>query len=322
MRVTVLGAGAVGCLLGGLCGLAGHTIRFLSRQKGPHPEGARDVRISLKGGWHTFAGAAGDAMPAGQADAPADEILLVCLGRQHVRELKRDALADFGGAVFCNTDPREPGRLGKPAGGGSSLCATLLSAVTLQDRDVEMLAEDPTLIVESGSAGEELFRDLGRFGVRVQPVSDVVPYLNSLFVYQLLFLPVALCNTTIAHFLSFPEGRELAGLLLQEGLRTMEKTGRQVARLPAFDPGDLLARLGKGVSGGERYSPDRSYPPALTDLIRGKPTEARELNKRVVEMAAEAGLELTWNWRVFQKAGRTASVGFYRDPGELMRSLV
>jgi hypothetical protein len=40
-----------------------------------------------------------------------------------------------------------------------------------------------------------------------------------------------------------------------------------------------------------------------------------------VELASAAGLSLTWNWRLFQKAGRVTSVGFFRDPAELARAI-
>jgi hypothetical protein len=256
----------------------------------------------------------------------AADLVLVCLGRQHTRQLKKGALAALaaeraGGVVLCNCDPEEADRLGIPAE-ARSLCATLMSVVMMQERDVELANEAPVLVVESGSPVERLLRDLVPFGVKLLSVKDVVPYVNSLFVYQLLFLPVALCNSTMGHFLSFPEGRELAGLLLEEGLRTMERAGRRTARLPLLDPRELLT-AGKARDGRQsrRYAPDRSYPPTLTAFLRGRPTESRELNKRIVEMAGEEGVELTWNWRLYQKAGRAASVGFYRDPAELLRSL-
>jgi hypothetical protein len=41
-----------------------------------------------------------------------------------------------------------------------------------------------------------------------------------------------------------------------------------------------------------------------------------------VEIASSAGLHLTWNWRIMQKASRITSLGFYRDPPELLKALV
>ncbi len=324
MRISVLGPGAVGCLLGGLASLAGNSVRFISRSEPPEGDG-RDVRMVLPGGWRTVTGASWESKRESQLSASEEDLLLVCLGRQHTRLLKKgdfSALAGAKSTVVCNCDREEAERLGILQRGGS-LCATLMSVSLSQERDVELATAAPVLVVEAGSAAETLFRGLSDFGVKTLSVKDVVPFINSLFVYQLLFLPVALCNSTMDHFLSFPEGRELAGLLLEEGLRTMERAGRRTARLPLLDPGELLARLRKTKGGAQagRYAPDRSYPPTLTAILRGRPTESTELNKRVVEMASAAGLELTWNWRIYQKAGRAASIGFYRTPGELLSSL-
>ena len=59
----------------------------------------------------------------------------------------------------------------------------------------------------------------------------------------------------------------------------------------------------------------------LQAYLKGKPTEAALLNRKAVELASSAGLHLTLNWRIFQKAARVASMGFYTDPAELLRAL-
>ena len=67
--------------------------------------------------------------------------------------------------------------------------------------------------------------------------------------------------------------------------------------------------------------PDRAYNSVLQSLLKGKPTEASRLNRRIVEIASSAGLHLTWNWRILQKMSRVTGLGFYRTPAELLRSL-
>jgi ketopantoate reductase len=56
-------------------------------------------------------------------------------------------------------------------------------------------------------------------------------------------------------------------------------------------------------------------------MLANKPTEAREITKRAVEAAATAGLDLPWNWKLYQKTGRVLSLGWYRSPAELAASL-
>ena len=67
--------------------------------------------------------------------------------------------------------------------------------------------------------------------------------------------------------------------------------------------------------------PDRGFNSLLQCLLLRRPTEASQLNRRIVEIASAAGLHLTWNWRILQKVSRISGLGFYRTPAELLRSL-
>jgi hypothetical protein len=332
MDITVVGPGAVGTLLGGLLSLRGHGVSFRCRQAPAGSVAERPVRIVLPDRWALAEGLR-FAGPGSELREPG--VVFVALGRHHLRGVRRPDFARLVGTrkgvepevVFANADPAEPARLGLgqrgKGGGGWSLCLTLLDAVKLQDREVELAGARPTLVVEKGSAGHRLLSGLSGFGISVLPVADPLPCSDSLFVSQLLFLPVAMCNTTLARFLAFPEGRTLARSILGEGLEAMARAGRQLARLPVMDPQDLLARIEKKPDSfaPARTRPDRAYNTVLQSYLRGRPTEAPELNRRIVELASGAGLHLEWNWRVLQKVGRIASLGFYPEPGDLLRSL-
>ena len=133
-----------------------------------------------------------------------------------------------------------------------------------------------------------------------------------------------MCNTTLATFLSYPKGRELALNILGEGFLALEKADMPLAPLPVMDPRELAARLERKPGSFETdfERPDRGYNSMLQSYLSGRPVEAAQLNKRVVEIASSKGLHLTWNWRLLQKASRVASMGFYREPAELLKSLV
>jgi hypothetical protein len=255
MKISVLGRGAVGGVLGGLLSLSGHSVYFVPKEKGRRETGsrARPLRLILPDGWRL-------ASPAVRPESP--ELLLVALGRHHLRLLKKDSFRGFGEcpAVFANCDPAEPERLGFERGRVSCLL-TLMEAVSLQEGEAELASAHSILIMQKGSPFASLSGDLSGFGVEARFVEDVVPYLNSFFVFQLLYLPTALCNTTLGHFLSFPEGRDLARRLLSEGLRMQERTGRRMARLPVMDPKELLDRLpGPGVfPRSTRYAGEQAH---------------------------------------------------------------
>jgi hypothetical protein len=322
MEITIVGPGAVGTLLGGLLCVGGHQVTLLGRKPPENPD--LPVRIVLPRQWLLAEGirCAGPGVPGGGSGA-----YLVTMGRHHLHAARRpDVLRGIGTGdspvAFFNCDPAEPVRLAVPKD-RVRLCLTLMNAVKLQAADVELTTEKPVLIFERSPVLAELFRSLPGFGFQVLPVDDAGPFLNSLLVTQLLFLPVAMCNTTLNAFLAVAQGRELASSILSEGFAALERAGMPLAPLPLMDPRELAARLEKkpGTFESVPPCPGREYNSMLQSLLRGRPTEAAQLNKRVVEIASSAGLHLTWNWRILQKASRVASLGFYRDPSELLRSL-
>ncbi len=337
MEISIVGPGAVGTLLGGLLASRKHRVMLLGKKspggdegRGPARSGPRvgsaraaHVRVTHPGGW-----VSAEVQRGGPAEAPASpDAVLVTLGRQHLHVLRRPDFSRLVGTndspvALCNCDPSELERLALPAG-RQRLCVTLLGAVREQEGDVELVTEKPLVVYESSRVLDRLFRDLAPFGVQGVAVADARPHLNSLLVWQLLYLPVAMCNTTLGVFLSFAEGRELAVGLLTEGLEAMEKAGLPLAALPAMDPRELLGRLQKKPEsfGPLPQQPDRSYNSLLQGLLAGRPTEAPQLNRRIVEIASSAGLHLTWNWRILQKLSRVSGIGFYRTPADLLHSL-
>ena len=322
MEIAIVGPGAVGTLIGGLLSMAGHQVTLQGRKPPENPD--IPVRIVLPRQWLRAEGLrfSGPGEPVGGAGA-----YFVTMGRHHLHAARRPDILRLIGAgdapvAFFNCDSAEPVRLAVPAE-RVKLCVTLMNAVKLQASDVELTTEKPVLIFERSPVLASLFRSLAGFGFQTLPVDDAKPFLNSLLVAQLLFLPVAMCNATLDSFLASAHGRELASSILLEGFAAMERADMPLAPLPLMDPHELAARLEKKPGSFESVppSPGREYNSVLQSLLRGRPTEAAQLNKRMVEIASSAGLHLTWNWRILQKAGRVASLGFYRDPSELLRSL-
>ena len=322
MEITIVGPGAVGTLLGGLLATRGHQVTLIGKKPPENP--GRSVRIVLPRQW-LLAEDVRYAAPGAQGGG--NDACFVTMGRHHLHAARRpDILRLIGTAdapvAFFNCDPAEPARLAVHPD-RVRLCLSLMNAVKLQAADVELTTEKPAIVFERSPVLMQLFRGLAGFGFQVVPVDDARPFLNSFLVAQLLHLPVAMCNTTLNGFLSSSQGRELALGILAEGFAAMERAGMPLAALPVMDPRELAGRLEKKPASFDMVppSPDREYNSMLQWLLRGKPTEAAQLNKRIVEIASSAGLHLTWNWRILQKASRVASVGFYRDPSELLRSL-
>ena len=276
---------------------------------------------------------------------------MVALRRDHLAELRRAPLrGNIPGVdprptvegdgqappvLFLNADPQQgasdPGRGGRggvrrtdrQAEGRALRALTLWTSVRLQPETVELVSPRPVFLTDRDPRLKPVGTALRACGIEVVEADSIEPYARSLFLLQLLFLPIALCHSTCEHFLSYPEGREIAASVLGEGLRTMERAGEELRKLPTMDPQELLARLRKGGGAAERgrYAPDRGYNGVLQAILRREKTEVPELNERLVKRASEAGVEATWNWRLAGKLSRVVQVGFYRDPAELYRAL-
>ena len=323
MKIQIIGPGAVGPLLGALLRLKGHDISLRGR-RAVQP-GATVLRVVLPDNWLLVEGVQ-RLGPEPSGENP--DLFVVTLARHHLHALRRPDFTRITGSgdseiAFFNCDPLEVERLAVP-GERVRLCLSLLCAVMLQDNDVELATAAPIIVYERSPLLAGVFAQLASFGFKSLAVDDARPYLNSLLLSQLLFLPVAMCNTTLECFLSFPEGRELAHLMLGEGISAMHRAGLPLAALPAMDPRELSARIERkpGSFDAAGAAPGRAYNSVLQSMLRGRPTEAAQMNKRIVEIASAAGLHLTWNWRILQKAGRVSGVGFFQSPGDLLHSLV
>ncbi|MBA7681187.1 hypothetical protein ES703_89524 [subsurface metagenome] len=344
MRILILGSGAVGTLLGGLLSYSGSEVFFSGNRENLKVLEKVGLRIQLPGRWLKLSGLKPGAMdreaealndqgagsvPGSPADALSNgaDFLFITLKRRHLKTLKPACLAEQplsagGKIIFFNCDPADKDKL-TPAGAESYLALTLLNAVMLQPGDVELASSRSVLIYEKNRELKRLLSSLKVLGIELYEADHIEPYANSFFLWQLLFLPAAMCQTTYENFLSYPEGREIAARILEEGLNTYLKLKRSLKRLPYMDPQDLLSRIEKGGKGftAARFRPDRAYNSLLQSILKEKMLENRELNGRLIKMAGQAGVDPLWNWRLNQKLSRVLRVGFYKDPVELYQAI-
>jgi len=310
MRICVIGAGAVGGLLGGLAAEAGHDVCFASSPASMCALSTRGLRLVLPGGRLRLR----KVLTAESAPARwRPDLGIVALKRHQLRALTAlPPAARASELLVLNANEGRP-----------LLGFTLLTAVMLQHGEVELASARSFLVLPRHAALRDVSgggRQGGLEGVEADAPQDLA---GSFFLWQLLFLPAALCHCTLSHFLAAEAGREIALGVLEEGLDAFRRTGRQLKKLPWHDPQELAQRLRRRP---EEFAPaglvpDREYNSLLQSLLRQQRTEAHELNERLVRLAAEAGLSARWNWRLAQKLGRVAQVGFFRDPGELRRAL-
>jgi ketopantoate reductase len=325
MDIAVLGAGAVGTLMGGLLAHQGHRVLFCCR--GPALP-SREIRLRLPRQRIRVDGSLPLPQSASRRESSAQDpvdYLLIALKRHQQKKLPRNPLAGLsvrprkGIILFNNPGAKQ---LYADAGVPCYDCLTVMNAVLLQQGDVELASARAVLI---SARDTRLARILAfkPLGFETLEVPQLAPSARSFFLWQLLFLPVALCRSTSAHFLSYPEGREIAANLLAEGLETFRRRNETLGKLPYLDPQDLLRRIKRRPRDFDaaRRSPDSGCNPVLQSLLRNRKTEVGELNSRLVRLASDAGVDAAWNWRLAEKLERVKRLGFYRDPPELYRAL-
>jgi ketopantoate reductase len=241
------------------------------------------------------------------------ELGIVALKRHQLRELiSLPPAARASELLVLNADRGRP-----------LLGFTLLTSVMLQHGEVELASERSVLVLPRHPALRELAGSWRAGGLEVVETDEPEALSGSFFLWQLLFLPTALCHSTLGHFLASEAGREIAAGVLAEGLAAWRRLGRPLKKLPLHDPQELAQRLARRPAefAPAGLLPDRQYNSLLQSILRQQKTEARELNERLVRLASEAGLNAPWNWRLAQKVGRVRQAGFFRDPGELRRAL-
>jgi len=318
VNVSVIGAGAVGCLLGGLALEGGHEVSFCGSAEANRQLASRGLRLVLAERWVRL-----PRVRTGEQARSKPDLILVALKRHQLKELKRLPGAQPGAPIFfLNCEPEDARSL-IPPDGEPLWGYTLLTSVLLQPGEVELASRRSCLLLSRHPRLEQLAPAWRAGGLEVHQTEDLDQCARSFFLWQLLFLPVALCHSTYEHFLLSEEGRRVAAGVLQEGLETFKRLGRKLRRLPFMDPQELLAAIQKhpGEPASSEARPDRAYNSLLQSILRGRKTEVRELNEKLVRLATEAGVDPRWNWRLAQKLSRVVQVGFYGGPLELCRAL-
>jgi ketopantoate reductase len=318
VNISVIGAGAVGSLLGGLALEDGHEVSFYGSEEASRQLASRGLRLVLADRWVRL-----PRVRTGQQARQKPELTLVALKRHQLRELKRlPGAQPAAPVVFFNCEP-EDARALVPSDVQLLSGYTLLTSVLLQHGEVELASRRSCLLLSKHPCLEQIAPAWRAGGIEVQFAEDLEPYSRSFFLWQLLFLPVALCHSTYEHFLLSEEGRRVAAGVLQEGLETFKRLGRKLRRLPIADPQELLATIQKRPHelAASAARPDRAYNSLLQSILRGRKTEVRELNEKLVRQATEAGVDPRWNWRLVQKLSRVVQAGFYGSALELCRAL-
>ncbi len=299
MRILVLGAGAVGSLLGGLLARAGHRVTLLGRPA--HVAAVREHGLSIEGLWGSHHVAALDAV-ASAADLPAQPFDLVLVtvkaydtaqaveilkgvadarstvisiqngyGNTQALQAALGAERVFGARIITGVELPEPGRV----------------AVTVSADDLRLgpPGGEPDRMPRAHELAE-LFRAAG---IPVSATDRYREHLWAKILYNCALNPLgALLHATYGELAHDAAVRRVMDEIIDEAFAAAREAG-----IPLFwnSPADYRRHFYD-----ELIPPTAAhYPSMLRDLERRGQTEIDALNGAIVALAARAGRDVPVN---------------------------
>ncbi|HEU5319683.1 MAG TPA: ketopantoate reductase family protein [Methylomirabilota bacterium] len=333
MRVGIVGAGAVGCVVGGLLGRAGHDVTLLD-QWPEHVEAMRRHGLRLSGtcGEHTVAVRALHLHEAQAVEPPFDAVFVAvksydtewatALGVAHLAP---------GGVVVDFQNGINDHRVAAVAGRERTLGGVVLIGAGLYEPGHAMRTDSGAV---GFKIGEHDGRDSARARALVALMEDVAPTRLttnlwgerwSKLTLNCMVNPLAgLSGLGTAEVRSEPGPRRLAVHLAAEAVQVGRACGFEVEPTLGIAAQRFVdAAAGHGLADVEhdisRDAGSRAggRPSMLQDVMRGRRTEIDHLNGFVVAEGRRVGVRTPFNARVVELYHRHGVGGLKPHPANL-----
>ena len=319
MKVTVVGAGAVGAMLGGLIKQHDPSIDMQFICRGPHGEAMqRAGHVVLKGYWGSYTVPV--RVSSDMADAAGSDYILLTVKSQVTEETITQLAPVLGNAVLVSVQNgiNQPilSKYVSPERLFVGITATNTAifepgAVSLQRNGITVIGPvSPKTPPETTAA---VLAMLQKCGLPIEASANIlgVQY-NKMLINLMGYASVLSSSNFITEGILYrPWRRSVAMPLLAEGLATLQLAGihvertanisdifrfRRMMRLFDIPPIDVLVRfvLTKVVKS------ERLVYSLYQDLIRGRKTEIEFANGQIVRLAKSCGAEAPYNAMVVQ----------------------
>jgi 2-dehydropantoate 2-reductase len=314
MKVSILGAGALGSMVGGLIKYhAPQTeMRFIAH--GAHGEAMRrSGRVVLNGRWGSV------SVPVQVSDSPGDlagsEYVILTVKSQATEEALRQAAPAINGAMLISLQnginqhvlarflPPERFLVGVTA---TNMAIVEPGVVSLQRRDITVIGPPSPQPPCAAAAGALSLLQTSHLPVASSSNMLGLQY-NKLLINSVGYASVLSDLDFITEGILDRAWRQIvARPLLKEGLATMRLAGINLSRLRGTADALRLARLLKifDVPGADNLvrttlrwlvRPARIVYSVYQDLVRGKPTEIDFVNGEIVRLAGGCGAAAPYN---------------------------
>ena len=325
-RITVLGAGSVGCFIGGAWAAAGLPVSFIGRPKIAHDIHEHGLTLSNYSGWRVSVSDADFAcVPAALADA---EIVALCVKSGATAEAARDIAqhAPDGAIVISfqngisNVDV-----LGEELRGRFRIVRGMVPfnvAYLGEGRFHKGVAGQ--LYAEDRAETRELAERIGGGPAALKLSDDMLGIAWGKLLINLNNAVNALSGRPLLDQLRQRDYRRVVAASQREGLKLLRRAKIRPAKVGAVGPRVLPAVIGSpdwlfnNVFLKSWKIDERARSSMADDLAAGRTTEVQYINGELVALAERMGAEAPVNRKIVELI-RHAEVSAERWPAEALR---
>jgi len=323
-RIVVVGAGSIGCYLGGRLAAAGRNVTLLLREPLAQAIAAHGLRVSdLEGNDETVpASSLALATEPEPALAGAD-VVLVTVKCRHTREVAEHIARHAGKDAVVLTlqnGINNAAILREAVGPAKRVVAGMIPFNVVQTRKEKETprfhrASSGTIQIERAVPGLHELLDAGAGPIAER--ADIDAVLWSKLLINLNNALNALCDLPLAQELADRRWRLLLSSQMREGIAVLRAAGIPLARIEGIHPRLVAFSLRLpdpvfGLAARRMLAVDPSARSSMwEDLKVGRPTEIDHLQGEIVSLADRHGVEAALNRRVMQliKAAEKAGQG-------------
>ena len=322
MQIGVLGAGAIGCYIGGSLQRAGHAVTLIGRPRVLDP--IREHGLALRDLDGEVVRIAAETLRCAEdprALADCDLVLVACKGNDTERAARElvPVLRPDGAVVSLQNGVDNPRVLASILGSERVFGGIVSWNVVWQGGELARMTSGPVIVERRagarGDAVATMVKSLDRIGIKASDHPEIERVLWSKLLFNLNNAINALLGITLAEELADRRCRQLIATTMREGLAVMARAGIRPLRLGRMSPElsvrvlplpdavfKMLSRSMLKVGSDARSS-------MYADLALGKATEIEFLNGAVVRLGKEHDVPTPVNQRIVDEIKRAERLG-------------
>lgn len=307
MRVGVLGAGSIGCYVGGRLVAAGTDVTFVGRRRVVDELTRHGMTLSDRRGTVTVA--PGDLHVTTDAEAlAAADVVAVCVKSGQTPEaayVLTRVLAPGAVVLSLQNGVRNVAVLRSALPGRTVLGAVVDFNVVARGDGVFHCGLDGVLTIEE-PVDSALVEALEAAGLTVRTTGEIAPVQWAKLLVNLNNAVVALSDVPTRDMMALPGYRRVVAALLAEGLAVLRAAGIRPGRVRGVAPGLMLRvlrlpdPLARRLLAARLPADARARSSMWEDLARGRPTEVDHLNGEIAALARRSGVDAPLNRRTVE----------------------